>query len=268
MALLRYGIDFTGRLGDITAYRMKGNPRTILRRCGGVSAERIRTDPKFGTVRLNGCEFGGRGKATSVFVKMLHPHKEQSDYSYGSEINSRMKRLQDLDKEHPLGQRSILFSRYPEFWNGFSLNAVRTFDNAVIAPVLCTIARETLSAQVEIPELVPQVNLAAKEWQSLFRIQAVLGVLPDLFYQNEHVGYVPTIPKETIAPVQQFTPWMSCWNKSPATVLKLELPALPVQEGFALMVSVGLCFGQPLSADGRDVLELRTGGAAKILRVM
>jgi hypothetical protein len=142
------------------------------------------------------------------------------------------------------------------------------YQSAVIAPVSCTISRETLSAQVEIPELHRQVNLMTKEWQSFFRIHAVLGVLPDFFYQNEHVGYVPTIPKETIAPVQQFTPWMSCWSRSPATLLEMKLPALPVQEGFALMVSVGLCFGQPLSADGRDVLELRTGGAAKILRVM
>jgi len=265
MALLINGIDFIGRLGDITAYRMKGCKHTVLRRAGGPSAQQIKKDPAFKNVRLNGREFGGRAKAAAIFSKMLHPHKCLSNYNYWTEIASRLKVVQDLDKENALGQRSILFSRYADFWEGFPLNDANGFDSLVTAPVRCTLTRETLSAKIEIPALVPGVNLLLPESQALFRIQAALGILPDVVYQDARKGYVPAVSKERIAPAQTTTPWMPCRSESPVATLKLKLPEVLVNGGFALMVSIGIAFGAPI-AGNRQVLPT-AGGAAKVLRV-
>ena len=266
MAKLRSGIDFTGRLGDLTAYRMKGCKHTILRRCGGPSKHRIKTDPKFETLRLNNVEFGIRAQATSVFTKMLLPHKKLSDYNYSNTVSARMKLLQDLDIENALGQRSLLFSKYPELWEGFSLNEVKGFDSLVFAPLVCTISRETLSARIEIPELIPEINLSKPEAWSLYRIQAAFGLLPDFVFQLSRSGYVPTVSKERIAPVIVTTPWQPCLSTAPATVLTMNLPTVDVPDGFALMVSIGICFGIPQNGSGK-VLQSLTTGAAKVLAV-
>jgi hypothetical protein len=46
----------------------------------------------------------------------------------------------------------------------------------------------------------------------------------------------------------------------------MKLPAVPVTGGFALMVSVGICFGMPVNGAGK-VLQLHDRGAAKVLMV-
>jgi hypothetical protein len=247
---------------------MKGVKQIILRKRGGPSAKRIRKDPKFKTVRLNGREFAARSKATAVFVRMLQSHKALADYNYCGAVASHMKVVQDLDTENDLGCRSILFSKHPDLWEGLSLNKKHAFDTQVSAPLVCTISRETLSARIAIPELVPDVNLLLPPGaRSLFRIQAAFGLLPDFVYQDSRKRYVPSALKERIAPELTATAWMPCLSLSPATVLELKLPEIQVQGGFALMVSVGICFGVPLDLNGR-VTQLKTGGAAKVLAVV
>jgi hypothetical protein len=265
MAQLKDGINFTGRLGDFTAYRMKGCKNIILRRRGGVSARRMKSDPNFKTVWLNAKEFGARSKAMSVFVKMLKPHKTLGDYNYSNAISARMKLVQDLDTESVLGRRSILFSKHPEFWEGFSLNESRSFDLLIFAPLVCTISRDTMSARVEIPELIPNINTSVSSTLPLFRIQTALGLLPDFVFQDVKRGHVPSVAKDRIAPVLATTPWQPCLSTTPATTLEMKLPPIEINGGFALMVSIGICFGMPMN--GGRVLQIDDKGAAKVLAV-
>jgi len=266
MAKLTNGFEFIGRLGDLTAYRMKGCKHIVLRRCGGPSARQIKNDPQFKTARLHATEFGARAKAISVFAKMLRPHKAVSDYNYSQAVGSHLKVLQGFDTINALGRRSILFSQYPEFWEGFSLNEKRSFDSMIYAPLQCTISRETLSARVEIPELMPNIHRSVPTSQGLFRIQAALGLLPDFVFREAANRHVPSVAKEHIAPATEATPWIPCRATSPAAVLELKLPAVPPVEGYALMVSVGICFGTPANLPDK-VVQVENAGAAKMLAV-
>ena len=57
-------IKLKGTMGDITFYRTADG--YMAREKGGISAERMRTDPAFQRTRENMAEFGRAGKAGKV----------------------------------------------------------------------------------------------------------------------------------------------------------------------------------------------------------
>ena len=66
MATLDSLITFLGRLGNITAYRMKGCDKIILHTRGGAKKDSIKNDPRHSNQRRSYTEFGGRGTAISI----------------------------------------------------------------------------------------------------------------------------------------------------------------------------------------------------------
>jgi hypothetical protein len=63
MARLISEIQFTGSLGNLSAYQMRGEKSVILRTKGGPSRRLIKTSKKFDLVRRYNAEFGGRSTA-------------------------------------------------------------------------------------------------------------------------------------------------------------------------------------------------------------
>jgi len=263
MALLHGKFDFTGRLGDFSAYRMKGCDRTVIRVKGGPSAKRIKNDPEFENVRRNNDEFTGRAKAMSMVTRLLVHQKPLADFNYSNAISSVLKIVQELDTKSTWGQRHIRFSSAPELWEGFSLNSKTTFEAFVRVPLRYQLSRDTLSAQIEIPALIPGVNFNVPAWRPLYRLQAALGVLPDYMYTPQE-KYTPTIPKNTLSAYSATTEWTASSAETAPTSLEIRIPDLmPDTNAFSLMLSIGICFGTP--AVGGRIAQTKDAGAAKIL---
>ncbi|MBL7746061.1 MAG: hypothetical protein JNM19_01430, partial [Chitinophagaceae bacterium] len=68
MAMLANGPGYTGSLGDLSAYRMQGVDRIVLRTKGGASRDRIRTHPNFVRTRENNQEW----KACTMASRMVN----------------------------------------------------------------------------------------------------------------------------------------------------------------------------------------------------
>jgi hypothetical protein len=266
MALLKGKIDFTGKLGDLSAYRMKGIERTVVRAKGGPSAEQIKNDPEFQNVRHNNDEFGGRAKAMSMMTVLLLPQKPLADFNYSNDISSMLKKVQELDTESLWGQRQIEFTKAPALWEGFSMNRKTNFETFARVPIACSLSRETLSAQIDIPALIPGVTLNAPSWRPLYCIQAALGVLPDYLYIPGR-KYEPTIPRNEIAAYRLSTDWAASSAGSDAASLQISIPHLvPGTRAFSLMLSIGIRFGTP--GVGGTVEQMENAGAAKILAMV
>ncbi|RYD71675.1 MAG: hypothetical protein EOP53_23260, partial [Sphingobacteriales bacterium] len=58
-------IKFKGKIGDLAFYKTKDGYQARTK--GGVSAERIATDPRYQRTRENGAEFGRAAKAGKLF---------------------------------------------------------------------------------------------------------------------------------------------------------------------------------------------------------
>jgi hypothetical protein len=63
MAKLNGPLDFKGKLGGISAFKMKGVKGTVVREPGGPSREDIKTKSSCDIVRRNNFEFGGCSRA-------------------------------------------------------------------------------------------------------------------------------------------------------------------------------------------------------------
>lgn len=271
MATLISGVEFTGSLGNVTAYRMRGTDKIILRRKGGATKKRIKNDPKFDLTRRNNAEFAGRSAASKYVMKMLQPVKALADYNIAGPLNALMKPIQELDTTSDLGKRYVMLSKNGGIIEGFSLNRQALFESVVRAPVTGRITRETLSAEVEIPALIPGINFKPRgtsqrrgQEYPLYSFRVVLGMVPDLFftkdgYQPSHSEYTRYVAKLTDSP------WFKSLEGSEATALALKLDVVPPNNDFALLLSIGIRYGKLASAD--LIQQVKYAGSAKVLMV-
>jgi hypothetical protein len=258
-------LQFTGTLGDLTAYTMKGVDGVVLRKKNSISKERRRNDPAFASNRRSSAEFGGRATASKWITLMLHPQKALADYVYTGRINATLVPIQKMDTAGVPGQRNIMLSRNPHVLQGFSLNKQTLFDAMVRTPLSYSLSRESLSARVEMPVLAPDINFYVPPRYAMYQVVTVLGIVPDLFYGGEGHGYLPSHRDyETYRPDIVRSAWHPVLRGSSAETVDLAIAgAPPPDQCFSLMLSVGICFG---AMEGIDTIgQVKHAGSAKIL---
>ena len=265
MAKLGSNFDFTGSLGPVSAYKMRGVEGTVLRRKGGASKEKIKTSPRMEGTRRGNSEFGGRATAGKWIRLLLHRQTPMADYNVTGAINALMMPIQKLDTVHPLGQRDVAISKNPWLLEGFSLNKEKGFDSFVRNPLTWSVSRESLSARIELPALLPGINLLAADKYPMYSIVASLGIVPDFFYAPH--GFQPSSREYSQGNPGVFsdvnTDWYPTLQGSPAMPLELKLSGTPPDQSFSLLLSIGIRFGVMINAN--TVQQVKHEGAAKIL---
>ena len=262
MAKLNPNFSFTGSLGNLSAYPMKGVEGIVVRTKGGATKEKIKTSPKFERTRELNAEFGGRATASQWIMHALWPQKALADYNMAGPVNALVKVIQVLDTESTHGKRHIVLSKNPRLLEGFSLNRKNPFDSTLRNPVGYAVSREGLSAHIGIPALLPGINFFGPNNYPMYSLQAILGIVPDLFctnnkYQPSDTGYI--LNDFTAA----FTGWYPMQQGSPALALDIQLPRVPPDASFSLMLSIGIRYGRMI--DASTVQQVKHVGCAKIL---
>lgn len=260
MAKLISLIQFSGTLDGISVYKMEGVKEPVVRRKGGASRQKILHDSCFENTRRCMGEFGGRSTATRYIFSAFGNLPRGRNTS--GQINRRLTSLQRMDSRSPWGQRAVRLSQYPEVLRGLSITGRLTLDPIVPDLFACSLLREALQGRVEVPALLPGVNCHHPKAYPFFRVVAVLGVVPDLYYNELFNKFLPA---EDFIPLQKAeTPWLPTTAAPPAT-LHLQLSQAPATEGFALVLSAGVEYGK-LNPAGS--VEPAPGAvAAKVLAV-
>lgn len=264
MAKLQGPFGYTGSMGELSAYRMQGVDKIILRRKGGASREKIRRDPNFDLTRRNNQEWSGCTLMTKGILHALQPVRHLGDYNYTGDINSVCKKIQHTDSLGELGKRSLPLSQQPYLLEGFSLNRYTQLNALLRHPLPSTLNRDAGTATVQLPELVPGINLLNPQKLSMYRLVFSLGVVPDIAYDEDKRIYVPvsnTLPMTTA--------WYSDWHytdeKTAAQDVLVSLNDWQVAEGLSLLLSGGIEFGIPQSAS--RIIYKKYSGAGKVLQV-
>ena len=262
MAKLQGEVVFTGTLGDLSAYRMRGVDRIIVRRKGGPSKKKIKSHPNFDLVRRNNSEFGGRATAAKWIMRGLHIVKRLGDYNISGPLNALMKPVQRLS-HGTLGQRDVLLSKNIKILEGFSFNKNVPFDAVVRIPIACVIDRANRSVKLEIPALLPAINLFTPKSNPIYAITVSLSAIPDIKYNND-LGYGVARPYDLLKTWASFTTdWYPIIKGSPNTTVELALPHAMPDNDFSLMVAIGICYGQ--MEDVTTVKQVKNAGSAKVL---
>jgi hypothetical protein len=266
MAFL-HDLKITGSLGNLSFYKMRGVDGIVVRQKGGAPKEYVKNSPTFKLPRLYMSEFGGCSKMGKEVRFMMHPVRKLSDYNFSGFINKALKTVQKQDGAGELGQRSIMLSRYPTILAGFQLNKNTTFDSVVRTPLTYTVDRKTLSARVNLPALLRDINFHPNNKHTRFCIDVSLGIVPDFTFDSKEGAYKPPAWYTSMfSPKSVSSPWYPALKGSKATSLELSLTGqVPGDEGYSLMLTVGVRYGSPMEED--VVVEVKRAGAAKVVAI-
>ena len=263
MAQLHPDFSFTGRLGNISAYRMKGSDKIILRTRGGAKKDKIKRHPRFENQRRSYTEFGGRATATKCLRSALFPLQQLADYNFTGKLNALTIPVQAMDTVSEFGKRNIHFSKNPKLFEGFHLNNHNTFDSIVRNPLTWEIEKDSLEAQIDFPALIPGINFFVPPGNHpVYSFIATVGIVPDLDFSISR--YEPT--NNAISAVTQ-SEWYPAMTGSPAVTLEPNLARLlskhPPAPPFTFMLAVGIRFGS--IGMNNVITQVKYAGAAKIL---
>jgi hypothetical protein len=262
MAQLESNFDFTGKLGNISAYKSRGSEKIILRTKGGPTTHQFKTSQHYAKARRNNAEFGGRAQASKWVRQMMHPLQSVGDYNAAGPLNALIKPIQALDTVNDHGQRNIEFSKDSSLLHGFSLNKRNTFDSIIRNPVAYSIDRVVLTATVGIPQLLPNINFFNPGKHAFYSIVAVLGIVPDLFYSKN--GYNSSWKKNEPEGSKFIeSEWFASLEGSKAFTLSLQYQLSLPNQSFMAMLSAGIKFGT--MGVGGVIQQVPYAGAAKIM---
>jgi hypothetical protein len=265
MPFLEGPFAFTGKLDMLSAYRMRGVDGIVVRRKGGPSREKIKTGASFANTRRTMSEFGGCSRHGSYVRMAMLQIRHLSDYNFGSDINSVMRQVQLRDGTSEWGRRRITLSEHTRLLEGFStVRKAPSFDSIVRAPVYYTMDRANRSARIDIPELLRDINYFPQNNHAMFRLTVTLGIVPDVTFDIPSKEYLPPDWYDRgYNSIEMSTDWSPSLEGMKSTTLELAMDALPPDDRWTLMLSIGIEYGS--FRENGKIKEVPRFGAAKIM---
>jgi hypothetical protein len=173
MAKQRGLFKVEGTVDEVTFYKSKDG--FMLRQKGGVSAERIATDPAFARTRENQQEFARAGKAGKVLRNAVRPLLVNAgDRLLVSRLFTAMMKVVKADATSDRGQRNVLDGEL-ELLESFEFNEGGKLSQTLFAPYAASIDRVSGALSVAIPAFVPLNMLAAPAEATHFQIVSAGG---------------------------------------------------------------------------------------------
>jgi hypothetical protein len=258
-----HAFAFTGKIGNVSAFTMRGYDKIFLRGKGGASKRKIKTSKKFEVTRQLNNEWKGVTLVSAVIRQALHALKPLADYNISGPMNALVKKIQSLDDINPKGQRAIFLSRRPELFSSFNYNQNTIFDSIVRQPLSFDLNKSDGTCEVRVPTLQPGINFFPHPRFSYCRIVLSLAAVNDYFWNAELRNYFSKNPQSSMVP-EIYTPWMQTNKVEQTSVYHLALnSALAGGTEILMLLGVGVQYGIP-SADG-SIQPAPYVGAAKII---
>ncbi|PZR13812.1 MAG: hypothetical protein DI539_19195 [Flavobacterium psychrophilum] len=240
-------IKLSGTIDDISFY--KSQDGFLARAKGGVSGDRIKTDPKFRNTLLNGMEFATGGKAGKLFRAACNTEIDKAaDNRVVSRITQLMVRILKTDPESDYGQRKVSLGNMA-LLKDFEFNNAMSFDQVFKLPLTAGINRVTGTSTVTVPDHVPVTDMAAPDGATHYNFFVAAAAID--FEGNQFTV------------VRQQTPNLP-WGNTNTTMGPLTL-TLPANSLLPLFLLVGIEF--VLTVNGKVYPQSKSVNALRIAAV-
>ena len=204
MAQQKGVIKLGGTLGDLTFYKTKDG--YFAREKGGISGERIASDPAFQRTRENGAEFGRAGRAGRVLRSAFRGVLQNaSDRGMSSRLTALMLKVIQADAVSPRGLRNVIDGE-AELLLGFEFNAEGKLGASLHVPFTCRIDRAAGTLEAIIPSYIPSDMISAPGGATHYRLASA--------------GAAVDFEKETFVSDSATSPVLP-WNSVPVAELTL-----------------------------------------------
>jgi hypothetical protein len=264
MASLEKDFSFTGRLGKVTAYRMRGHDGIVLRSRGGASKHQIHTAAAFARTRNLNDEWKGVAAVGELIRSGLFALRPLADFNISGPVNGLIKKIQSADQVNPAGRRAILLSHYRDILGSFSFNRKTLFDTVIRQPVPVSLDTASGVAEFEFPALQPAMNFFPNARYAYYRLILAVTAVSDHAVKGESGNYEPV---NALLPQYKafYTDWMMVSLQRPAAVYRIT-PFNHILPGpdMILPCGAGIQYGMPAS-DG-SIQPVPYAGAARILK--
>lgn len=222
-------IPLKGTLGNITFYKSKEG--YLAREKGGVSADRIASDPAFQRTRENGAEFGRAGIAGKTLRTALRALLQNaSDSKTVSRLTREMVKVIQADTVNPRGLRNVIDGE-AELLLGFEFNINGKLGTTLYAPFTPTINRVTGELGISIPSFIPVNMISVPGGTTHFRINTA-GMEIDF----EQKQYIVDVNSTADLP----------WDSTPTVAIDL-INTVPANSTHPLFLVLGLEFFQQVN---------------------
>jgi len=222
-------IKLDGTIGDITFYRTKDG--YMAREKGGVSAQRMQTDPAFERTRENMAEFGRAGQAGKFLRNSVRQLiKGSSDSRMQNRLTRDMMKVIHLDAVNARGKRNVIDGE-AELLQGFEFNIASPLETSFTAPLALTLDRTAGEANISIAPFVPQVEVTAQQGTTHFKLVSGAADI------NFETGETASATSESA---------MLPFSAVPTALIELE-NALPADSVNPLFLFFGISFYQEVN---------------------
>jgi hypothetical protein len=266
MGILNSDVPFTGSIKGLTAYKMRGSDKIILRSKGGATKKQIQKLESFEPTRNLNTEWKGVTTAAARIRHGLNALKTLADYNISGPLNAVVKKIQSLDKVNPQGKRSILFSLYPDFISSFNYNRQTLFDSVIRQSLTVNIDKSTGVVDVEVPALQRSINFFSDPRNMYFRmIFACQSVGDYTFKDGSKVYRMVNSSLPSYKPV--YSEWMPTNIQQPTASYQLKPfdTKLPGPD-MILVFGAGIQYGR--LAPDNTIQPVPYSGAARILKCL
>lgn len=155
MAKLSSLFKFEGTLDDFTVVKKTG----VVKRKGGLSKERIATDPNLSRIRENNMEFGMLAASSKVVREAFKDLKQGIRVQYlTSRLSKVMTQIKNLDTTSDRGYRQVALgiqgAEGKNALKGFSFNGTKSLSAVLQKPI----ELDTITGKVTINGLAPSFD--------------------------------------------------------------------------------------------------------------
>lgn len=245
--LLRY----SGSMGGVRHFKIKGLEGDFAGLNGGPTAEQINNDEAFVRTRENMKEFGGCASAAkSIRIGLAMIMKQMSDSRLTGRLTALMKEVQLGDTTSPRGQRSILVSNAIGANPGLNYNKNISLQGVFNAPYTLTNTPTRDSATFTIPIFNPANLINAPAGATHFRLVNAINVVSDWVYDSGTDSYGATDENLSALSDIQYSNYLDLSAVTPLTTITTTLPGSPTITGsVAVFNNIGIEFYQQVGAN-------------------
>ena len=152
-------VKLKGGIGDLSFYKTRDG--YLAREKNGISADRIKTDPKFESIRQQMAEFGRANKGAALLRASLKPAVGSiSDGRMASRLNKAMAGVVQSDPVNDRGKRDVL-SGDLGLLTGFQLNKVKSLEQVLGTRITTAFNRTTGEVTVTLDPFEPKKLIRA-----------------------------------------------------------------------------------------------------------
>lgn len=183
---------YSGTMGDVRHFKIKGLSGDFAGLKGGPSGDQILTAPEFVRTRENMNEFGGCASAgKSIRTALSQIIKQMSDPQMTGRLTGVLKKINLEDQTEARGYRAILISQEREYLIGFAFDKNVSLEGAFTAPYSLSHTAPRDAATLTVPAFNPANLVNAPAGATHFRLINALAVVSDFEYNDQTGTYVP-----------------------------------------------------------------------------